>query len=278
MEYLERQTRGNEEAFARLTGIGLLVEIAGCGLVAFFAYIFGELSWTEQITTIFLVAVGVPAGWLLLFVPRMILGTWPGRMILGLVAVSQLALLAVFSAQIIDFGDPGLGVDPGAIAFRLGVAAVVVLILTGSVRGLTAVRADQASSSLRRTVSRAGLIAAVLCLSIGAAVAGAGSAGIRCSSFHFDPDRWRSGNSNSVHVDSDRERMAATLVDCGTLIGKARPEVHAMLGPGGGQGSGEHFHVGVVGDGIGPGDAQSLLVHYEKNRVRRAVLSPDLSD
>jgi hypothetical protein len=46
-----------------------------------------------------------------------------------------------------------------------------------------------------------------------------------CGRFHFDPARWSTAGW------ADRQQLAGTLADCGTLDGRSRTEVRAMVGP-----------------------------------------------
>jgi hypothetical protein len=260
------QARADEEAMARLTALGLLVEIGLAGLTALVAWFFGELSRLEWITMVIVIGVGAPTAWVLLFAPRLMIDSRPGQAIIMLAAVAQLLLLTVLAAQIVDYGNPHLGVNVAAVAFRLASCGFVVLVLTGCVRALLA--GDRNGfRGYRRTATRLGLVVTGVCLLAGAAVAFAGSQGLRCSTFSFDARSWRSQAGGG-----DRDRIARTLVKCDTLIGKTRPQVRAMLGQGGGKGKARYYDVSSDNP-LELGDARLLVLGYDgTGRVRRASL------
>ncbi|MEK6326775.1 MAG: hypothetical protein AABM66_04505 [Actinomycetota bacterium] len=224
------------------------------------ASVFGELSDPELIAAALVISFGAPALGMLLVAPGFTISSSPGRLILGLATIAQLAVLA---AQIADYGDPSLGIEGGAVAFRLVSAAFVVLVLTGGVRAFTATRPGRRLSNRGGIASRVGLVAALALLGGGAVAALADQTGLRCAAFSFDGDRWK----------SNRERVAESLVECETLIGKTRVEVREMLGPGGSKGRTEQLDAGWVSDAIGPGDGQLLIINYDSSSVvRRAHL------
>jgi hypothetical protein len=265
--------RADDEAYLRLTAIGLLVEVAGLAILAFLAWMFNELSGAEQLVSAFVISVGAAGGWLLLIAPKTVPNSGLGRVFLGFFGIVQLALLAVAAAAVVGNGDPRLGIQARAIAFDLAAATFVVLILTGCVRALIGRRRDELSWRRRRVVSRVGLLVAVLCAALGTVAALADTAGIRCATFRFNADRWRSEDGGEV---TDRERVADTLIDCDTLIAKNRHEIRSMLGPSDGKTPrARHYFVGTVNGS----DAQFLILRFDSaSRVSRATLSPPNSD
>jgi hypothetical protein len=261
------KTRTNEDAIARLTALGLLIEVGAWTVAAFLSWILGELSGSEQLTTVIVISVGAPIACMLLIAPRLMLGSLPGQVALGLTAIGQLLLFVFIAAEIADYGDPHLGFDTGAVAFRFAAAALVVLVLTGCIRALLAAHPDRANR--RRIASQLGLIAAVVCLAGGGLAALAGATGIPCAAFSFDGDRWRS---------ADRDRVARSLVRCDELIGKTRGEVREMLGHSRGPAKAQRYGTGWTDDALGS-SYRFLIVNYdEDNRVRRAHLTPLITD
>lgn len=254
------KARANEDAFARLTGLGLLIEMGGWGIWALLAFILGVPSPIALLTVAMVIAIGALLGCLLLIAPRATLSSRPGRLMLDVVVVAQLLVLVGLVIWIAQESDPRLGIETGAIGFGFAAAAFTVLVLTGCVRALLSMRPDRRSSKRRRIASRIGLVAAAACLGGVAVAALADTTGLSCAAFSFDGDRWRS---------NDSERIAKNLVKCDTLISKTRGEVREMLGPGGGKGRSQHFGAGVVHGS----DAQLLIVNYDgTGRVRRAHL------
>lgn len=245
--------RGKQDAVARLTGTGLLVEAAGVGVIALFASFIGELSGADRLVAALVIASGPLAGFLLIFVPHGVARALPGRLLLGLVALGQLGLLAVLAVQISGSVDPELGIDVGSLVFDFLAAAYAVVLLSGTLRTLAGPRSDSPARSRGDRAVLAALLGAGLCVALAGAAAISGAAGIRCGTFRFDSHRWATGDAKADGLESDRERIADTLVDCDALTGKTRGEVAAMLGPSHQpRAPRQHFYAGVVNDAGGP--------------------------
>jgi len=97
-----------------------------------------------------------------------------------------------------------------------------------------------------------------------------------CAEYSFKRDAWR-----EVRGDQ-REHEAEALAECDALVGKTRAEVTRMLGEHDTRGSTSTsrkwwFFAGEVNDAFGPGDGQTLYVHFDhRGVVKRATLAyPD---
>lgn len=125
----------------------------------------------------------------------------------------------------------------------------------------------------RRYAVAAGVgLAALAVLASGSAVA-VGITADRCGDFRFDGAAWRGALARDDASD-DAERMAEALVRCRVLVGGTRHDVRRLLGTTRDmKGRTWTYDVGWVNDGLGPGDAQELLVHFSRSgRVRRSQL------
>lgn len=104
---------------------------------------------------------------------------------------------------------------------------------------------------------------------------------VPCKDFVFDRAAWKASMAASDSDDSRAQDIAGDLVRCHALTGMTRADIRHVLGrpvpeeapPGSGE---MWWAVGVVNNGMGPGDAQMLIVRFnDRGRVRSASLLYD---
>lgn len=101
--------------------------------------------------------------------------------------------------------------------------------------------------------------------------------GIACDEFEFSREDWLDKPEGGWYASgtiTERERIADAFFRCQNLRGRQRAEVRAMLGRGweSKDGSKESYDIGLVNDGIGPGDGWAMtLVYDERGRVARTL-------
>jgi len=84
----------------------------------------------------------------------------------------------------------------------------------------------------------------------------------------FDPVEWREARAKSSENLDD---LAKDAVKSRALLGKSRPELRQILGPPDRVRRGNHaweWDVGFTNDYIGPGDAGTLLVRFNRRTGR----------
>jgi hypothetical protein len=137
----------------------------------------------------------------------------------ALVAVGQLVVCALLVVLLWDqwTDSRALGVDGLVVGF-LGVA----LLGSACVAFATTLAGSPASGQLAGLLLTGAFVVGGVWVT--AAAAADTVSRIGCGRFHFDRDRW-------IESDAlDQMQMGRTIVKCGTLDGRSRAEVRAMLG------------------------------------------------
>lgn len=95
------------------------------------------------------------------------------------------------------------------------------------------------------------------------AAAGMTSATDSCAAFRFAPERWEAALREDGRESENGELLAEGLVRCGTLEGRTRDEVRALLGSPHRKDP-KRLGVGRRGtsDVLGPGDEATLTVDF----------------
>lgn len=254
------RTRGRLTAlFVAGTGLGL----AEAGLAGL-ALLFDTLQDDDVAPSIVALTAGATTVVAAMVAVTDVAGGRRSAVAAAVVAAAQVAVAGVVLAAALEHVagwrslglSPGLLVVYGCVASACGALAVFAAWLAGGRR----VRLGALAATGAVTTTGAAL-------AVGAAAAAA--TGADCDRFRFSPDRWAAGADDpGFATTSDRERIAATLVACGTLDGRTRAEVHAMLGPRDRWSSrhlgGDRWPVGWTGDLLGPGDGDELVVRYDR--------------
>jgi len=182
-------------------------------------------------------------------------------------------------------GLPRFSLDVEETVVSLVYCAIALAVVAGCVaraRQLTDPSARTGTLALRSALTTA-IVAGVLAAAgfLGTAVIVAGATRLDCRAFRFNASAWQAkGADSGDELDAGRtarERMGAALIRCRTLHGMTRGEVRRRLGGPDEEGPEQrrwHSYLGTAGNGIGPGETQTLSVTFSRRpaRVQRVFL------
>jgi hypothetical protein len=211
---------------------------------------------------------------------------WRGRWSGGSSGAVQRICFAVVAAALASFALlAGLRVREEHRVRGLGVPTEaeigVWLVLVAGALVCLAVLVVAAPGWLSSAATR--IVATVAALAGGAALvtAAATEAGVSCADARVDRATWQAAlRDDRVATVTYGERLAAAIVECGLLDGRAREEVRQALGRPYPAGRNRWtWEVGWVNDGLGPGDGQTLTVYFDRDgRVSRSTLAHPRED